>query len=210
LRWDVGGHIEDLLQTLSGLPPALIYLIVGAGAAIENIVPPVPADTFVLFGAFLAAGGRASAWAIFLVTWMANVITALGVYELAYRHGERLAGAPIARWLLKPHQIQQISRFYVRFGVPALALSRFLPAFRAVVPVFAGLSRMPWYQVLPSIAVASGLWYGILVVIGTVAGHNWELVAGAFAQFNRVLLWIAIPLLIIVVVWWWRTRREQL
>jgi membrane protein DedA with SNARE-associated domain len=173
-------------------------------------VPPIPADTFVLFGAFLAAGGRASAWVIFLVTWLANVFTAIGVYALASRHGARLAGAPIARWILKPHQIQQISRFYTRFGVPALAISRFLPAFRAVVPVFAGISQMPWYQVVPPIAAASALWYGILVIIGTIAGHNWELVSGIFLQFNRALLWVAAPLLIIIVVWWWRTRREQL
>lgn len=204
----MGGSIEKLLQILGDLPPALVYLILGVGAAVENIVPPVPADTFILFGAFLAASGRASAWSIFLVTWLANVLTAFGVYLIAYRHGTRIAASPFARWILQPHQVDEISRFYNRFGVPALAFSRFLPAFRAVVPVFAGLSRMSWYRVLPPIAFASGVWHAILVLVGTFAGNNWDAVVGIFSGFSRVLLWIAIPILILVFWWWWRTRRR--
>lgn len=197
-----------MLQTLVGLPPIVFYLVIGLGAAIENVVPPIPADTFVLLGAFLAAGGRASVWVIFLVTWLANVAAALGVYALARRYGTAITSAPFARWILQPHQIEQICRFYGRFGIPALAVSRFLPAFRAVVPVFAGVSRMPWQRVLPPIALASGLWYGILVFLGTVAGQNWELVLGTFAQFSQLLLWIALPLLAALLAWWWRTRRR--
>lgn len=178
------------------------------GAAVENIVPPIPADTFVLFGAFLAAAGRASAWVIFLVTWIANVASALGVYALALRHGTRIVNAPFARWILQPQQVEQIYRFYNRFGILALAFSRFLPAFRAVVPVFAGLSRMPWYRVLPPVALASGVWYGILVVLGTLAGQNWELVVDTFSRVSRTLIWIALPLLILIIGWWWRTRRR--
>lgn len=196
------------MQTLAGLPPVLLYLLVGVGAALENVVPPIPADTFVLFGAFLAAGGRASAWVVFLVTWIANVIAALGVYALAWRYGPRLVNAPIARWILQPHQFEQISRFYSRFGVPALAISRFLPAFRAVVPAFAGITRTPWYRVAPPLALASGLWYGMLVLLGTVAGHNWEAVLALFGHYSQILLWIALPALVAILVWWWRTRRR--
>jgi membrane protein DedA with SNARE-associated domain len=185
-----------------------LYLLVGVGAALENVVPPIPADTFVLFGAFLAAGGRASAWVIFLVTWIANVVAALGVYVLAWRHGPRLIGAPIARWILQPHQFDQLCRFYGRFGVLALAVSRFLPAFRAVVPAFAGITRTPWHRVVPPLALASGLWYGLLVFFGTVAGHNWETVLALFVQYSQVLLWIALPLLLALLIWWWRTRRS--
>ena len=76
-----------ILDYLVSLPPVLIYLIIGAGAAVENIVPPVPADTFVLLGAFVAAKGNASPLLVFLVTWGANVLSALLVFALARRYG---------------------------------------------------------------------------------------------------------------------------
>jgi hypothetical protein len=53
------GCIDAVLEWLADLPPVLIYLVIGIGAAVENVFPPVPADTFVLLGAFLAASGRA-------------------------------------------------------------------------------------------------------------------------------------------------------
>jgi len=153
-------------------------------------------------------GGSASAWVIFLITWVANVGTALAVYALARRYGARVTSAPFSRWILKPHQIGKIERFYDRYGVPALAITRFLPAFRAVVPIFAGVSRTPWYRVVPPIALASGLWYGILIYIGTLAGANWNRISSIFSNLNRVLLWIAVPLLLLLLIWWWRTRRS--
>ena len=70
-----------------GLPPGLIYLVIGVGAAVENVVPPIPADTFVLLGAFLAESGRASPWLVFLFTWVCNVVSAVMVYRLARRYG---------------------------------------------------------------------------------------------------------------------------
>jgi hypothetical protein len=38
-------------------------------AALENIIPPVPADTAVALGAFLAGRGTLNAWAVFGITW---------------------------------------------------------------------------------------------------------------------------------------------
>ena len=65
--------LAQILNTIASLPPLLIYAFIGAGAAVENFVPPVPADTFVLLGAFLSARGRVDPWAVFLVTWLLNV-----------------------------------------------------------------------------------------------------------------------------------------
>jgi membrane protein DedA with SNARE-associated domain len=49
-------------------------------------------------------------------------------------------------------------------------VSRFLPAFRALVPVFAGVTRVPLRRVLLPLALASALWYGALVYLGAMAG----------------------------------------
>lgn len=175
----------------------------------ENIVPPIPADTFVLFGAFLAAAGRADPVTVFLVTWVCNVVGALLVYTLSRRYGRAFFATPIGHWLLHPEQLQAIGRFYARWGGPAVFVSRFLPAFRAMVPVFAGITRVPFFRMFWPLAFASALWYGILVAIGTLAGRNWERVLELFSDVSGTLFWIALPLLVALVIWWWRTRRRR-
>ena len=191
------------------LPPALIYVAIGAGAAIENVIPPVPADTFVLLGAFLAESGRADPLLVFLVTWICNVATAVLVYRLAHRYGRGFFTTRAGHWLLRPKQLETIGIFYERWGTPAIFVSRFLPAFRALVPVFAGVTHVPLRRVLPPLAVASAVWYGTLVYIGAAASRNWNAIMSFFAQFSTALMAVAAVLIVLVAAWWVRSRREH-
>lgn len=199
----------SLLRELAGLPPLLIYLIIGGGAAVENVVPPVPADTFVLLGAFLAAAGRADPWIVFFVTWIANVASALGVYAVAWHFGESFFSTRVGHFLLNPRQLEQIGGFYRRFGLIAIFVSRFLPAFRAMVPVFAGVTHVSVWRVLPPLAIASGVWYGGLVYLGAFAGHNFDAIIAFFDRASLVLLAIAAVLLAAFGWWWMRTRKHR-
>ena len=45
----------ELLRSLTQLPAPLLLLLLAVGAAVENVVPPLPADTVVVVGSFLAA-----------------------------------------------------------------------------------------------------------------------------------------------------------
>ena len=199
----------DVLDWLASLPAIVLYLVLGVGAATENVVPPVPADTFVLAGALLAARGSASPWTVFLVTWLFNVASAIGVYAVARRYGRRFFKMPVARWLLREHQLDRIGGFYKRFGVPAIFLSRFFPGLRAMVPVFAGISRVPAWQVVPPVVIASGIWYGMLVYLGAFAGRNLETIVEIFDSVSTVLLWIALGLAAVFAIWWWNSRHHH-
>lgn len=201
--------IVSVLDWLASLPSALIYFILGAGAATENIVPPIPADTFVLAGAVLAARGASDAWVVFLVTWLSNVVSATAVYGVARKYGRSFFRLPVARWLLHEHQLEQIGGFYGRFGIPAIFLSRFLPAFRAMVPVFAGISHISAWKVLPPVVIASGVWYGLLVYLGAFAGRRLDQIIGVFESISGALLWVALAALAGVSVWWWRSRHHH-
>jgi membrane protein DedA with SNARE-associated domain len=205
----VEGPIESLLRTLTELPALLIYLIIGAGAAIENVIPPIPADTFVLLGAFLSAQGQANAWVVFFITWGCNVGAAIGVYLLARKYGDRFFETKVGRFLINKKQMDQIGRFYDRWGMVAIFFSRFLPAFRAMVPVFAGVTDKPAIRVLPPLALASGLWYGLLVYLGSTAGDNFDRIMAFFDRASTWLLVVAAILGAAFVFWWIRSRRES-
>lgn len=201
--------IEQLLQKLADLPPLLVYAFIGLGAAIENFVPPIPADTFVLLGAFLAAGGTGSPWVVFFVTWFCNIGSAALVYWLSFHYGKSFFEMPIGRMLINEHQMKDIRRFYQKWGIPAIFMSRFFPTFRSMVPVFAGVTHMPFLKVFIPVASASALWYGFVVYIGVTAGKNWDRLMAFFSRFSTILLVIAAILFIAFGVWWWRSRKAK-
>jgi membrane protein DedA with SNARE-associated domain len=201
--------MNELLSLLGTLAPSLIYLLLGAGAALENVVPPVPADTFVLLGGFLAAMGRAEPWTVFLVTWGANVGSALAVYWGGHRLGRPFFETGWGRYLLNPSQFARIVRFYDRWGHLAIFITRFLPGLRAVVPGFAGVTHQPILWVAIPLTTASAIWYGTLVWLGFTAGRNLGRIQGWLEGANLALLALAILVGGLVGLWWIRTRRQR-
>jgi membrane protein DedA with SNARE-associated domain len=183
-----------------------LYVFLGVGAALENVVPAIPADTFVALGGFLSQVGKLQARWVFLVTWLFNVTSALVMYRLGYSKGRSFFDKGWGRHLLNPHQMERMSGFYDRWGTPAIFFTRFLPGIRAVVPVFAGVTLQGWLPVALPIAVASAIWYGGLVWLGAWAGSNIDRLAALLDQINVGLAAVALLLSAALFAWWWRTR----
>jgi membrane protein DedA with SNARE-associated domain len=201
--------VSGALDWLAGLPSWLVYAVLTLGSALENVVPPIPADTFVVVGGLLASRGAVGVWTILALTWAANVGSALVVYRVAHRHGRAFFQHGPGRLLLNEHQLARIRRFYDRFGVAAVFVARFLPGLRAVVPAFAGISHQRFWSVAVPVAGASALWYGALVWAGVIAGRNLSRVEAWLSGANRGLLAAALVLVALVGVWWWRTRHAH-
>lgn len=198
--------MTDLLRFLEGLPPGPLYAVITVLAAVENIFPPVPADTAVMLGAFLAGRGLMNPWAVFGLTWGANVLSAVGVYGLARRYGPAVFTGRLGRRLLPETTLVRINREYERHGAYGIFLSRLLPVWRAVVVPFAGLVGVPPLRALVPIALASGTYYGALTLAVYLIGGNLEDVAALLGRVNAVLAAAALVVFLLVVLAWRRRR----
>lgn len=201
--------LRELLQIVGSVPPWSIYLLIGAGAALENVFPPVPSDTFVLLGAILAEEDVLGFGAVFLVAWSANVAVALVVYGMGIRYGRSLFRTQWGQRVLRPHQLHRLQSFYDDYGTVSVLISRFLPVFRVLVPAFAGVSRLGFVRTAVPLAAASGLWYAFLLWAGAFAARN---VPRLVDLVNRAQggLWAVAGLLgAAAAVWWWRTRSRE-
>ena len=75
--------------------------------------------------------------------------------------------------------------------------------------VFAGVPRQPLLPVAIPLALASAIWYGVLVWAGTVAGHNVDKVLALMGAVNGWLLAVAVLAGGAAFLWWWRTRHHE-
>lgn len=199
--------MESALTLLMDLPPLWAYGLLAAGAAVENILPVIPADTFIVAGGFLAGLGTVHPVSVFGVVWGANVGGAIGVYAAGWRYGPSFFRTGPGRRLAGEHRLEKLQAFYRRWGVIAIFLARFLPGFRAVVPVFAGVARLGPGRAVPPIIVASAIWYGALLRLGYLGGDNVEVITAVLERANRGLLIASGALAAVFAVVWWRARR---
>ena len=199
-----------MLNWLSTLPPLAVYVVLALLAAVENIIPPVPADMAVALGAFLTHRGVTTLPMVFAVTWTSNVLGAVGVYFAARRYGRRLFATGPGRRLLAPSAIASIERGYLRFGILGIFFARLLPGIRAVVAPFAGLANLSAARAIIPMAVASALWYGGVSIVGATIGAEWKRIQALVIAVNRTLGAVGIVvILVVVLVLLLRRRRRQ-
>lgn len=201
--------LDRLLALLDVVPVETVYLLVGAGAAVENLFPPVPSDTFVVLGGVLADRGILEWHLVLAVAWGANFVMACFVYAMGRRYGRAIFDTRWGAWLLRPHQLERMSRFYERYGTLTILVSRFFPVFRVLVPAFAGISRLRFWRTALPLGLASAIWYGVLVWVGVIASRNVPRLV-AWVEAANVWLLVGAGLLALTVgTWWWRTRRQD-
>ena len=193
---------------LGSLPPVPLYAIIGAFAALENVFPPAPADVAVALGAFLAGRGTLDPWIVFAVTWVGNVGSASLVYAVGRRYGRAFFTGRIGRRLLSESTLAHIEEAYARHGTWGIFVSRLLPVWRAVVPPFAGVARVPAARAILSMAVASALYYGTLTFLVATLGTNFDLVTRVLARANLVLGVVAVVLILLFVRWSYRRLKQ--
>lgn len=176
--------MEAFLDRLASMPVPALYAALAVVAALENVFPPVPADTVVAFGSFLAARGQGTAMGVFLTTWAGNVGGAMLIYALGRRYGaERLE-----RRLLGERAAEAESRLralYGKYGLMALFLSRFLPGVRAIVPPLAGALRVPAIRAGMAMGAASAVWYGAISYLAFRIGADWDRLSGTVTRYGR-------------------------
>jgi membrane protein DedA with SNARE-associated domain len=199
--------IAGLLDWLANVPLGVLYLLMALFAAVENVFPPVPADTVVAFGSWLAARGQGSPVWAFLATWIGNVAGAGAMYALGRRHGTAWMHKRFPA-LADEKNEQRLRELHGKYGAASLVLSRFIPAVRAVVPPFAGALRISPVTTMLAIALASGVWYGLVSYLAFRAGADWEALLATIGRYGRFAALGAAALVAFgVLVWWLRRRR---
>lgn len=199
--------MNDLLAWLTTLPDPLLYGAILVAAFAENVFPPLPADTVIALGAFVAARGNGTELGVWAATMVGNVGGAMLMYGLGHRYG--------LPWLMRrfPGVVSPTAadRFAERFktqGMLAVVVSRFLPAVRALVPPMAGALGIGAIRAAVAMTLASGVWYGLVCILAFRAGANADVLLARIAEQQRTIgiAAVAIVVLVMAVVWW--RRRE--
>lgn len=200
--------LEDLLTWLEQSEGPLAYLVLGLAGAIEYVVPPFPGDTVTLFGTVLAG---TAGYSVALV-YASITAGAIGGSLLAYAFGLWLGRNEERwpRWLRGEKTVQRIQTVIRRFdkhGAVYLAINRFLPAFRAVFFVAAGMAQLPVWKVIVFGGLSAAVWNAGILALGFAVGHNFDELKAIYHQYTLAAFGVVgAVVLFFVVRWIWQKR----
>ena len=128
---------------------------VAIGLIVSDLVLPVP-STAVIAGLGMLYGP----WLGGLIGGLGSMLAGLVAYGLG-----RAIGRPALRYLTGDADLERLSKFFVKHGLWAIALSRWMPLLPEALCALGGSARMRLDRFLPALAVGSlamGFAFGFL------------------------------------------------
>ena len=182
------------------------YLGIFLLMALENIVPPIPSEVIMGLGGMAVARGDMALVPLVLVGtagttagnyfwyWLGRHIGYARLRPFIDRHG---------RWLtLDWPAVERLDAFFVKHGGWVIFVFRFMPAFRTIISLPAGMTRMPLPRFLLWTFAGSTIWNSALALAGVWFGSSFRaldryvgpativmLVAMVIAYLWRVATW---------------------
>lgn len=194
----VAGWAVDLMETLGGP---------GAGLAIaaENLFPPIPSEVILPLAGFTASRGSFTLFEAIFWTTAGSVVGAFALYVLGVLLGrDRLR--TIWGWLplVKMSDLDKTEAWFARHGRKTVFFGRFIPIFRSLISIPAGIERMPPLVFGVLTTVGSLIWNTIFVMAGYTLGENWHRVEPYADWFQKIVI-----VVVLVLVCWWVVNRVR-
>jgi len=166
-------YLESFLRFLDTLPNALIYLLLGASAFVENVFPPIPGDTITAFGAFLVGTERLDFFGVYLSTVVGSLIGFMFLFWVGGLLGRRFF---LERdyWFFKARDIIKAEAWFKKYGYLLILLNRFFPGVRSVISIAGGILGLKTKRVILLALISCSIWNLIWIFFGYMLGSNWD------------------------------------
>ncbi len=195
----------QLYERFLALPPGLLYALLFAAALLENLAPPLPGDTVVVFGGYLAGLGRLSLPLTFALVTLGSGCGFMTYYALGRWLGRSGVHAWLGRWVT-PEALERGEAWVQRHGLWIVLANRLLTGARSVISLVAGFAGLSVLPVATLALLSAAVWNAALVGGGYLIGEEWQRVLGWLATYERAML-IGLGLLVAVLALrTWRRR----
>jgi membrane protein DedA with SNARE-associated domain len=170
--------------------------------ALENIFPPIPSEVIMGLGGIAVARGDMALVPLIVSGTAGTVVGNYFWYAIGRRYGY-LGLRPFVerhgRWLtLDWHDVERLHAFFKRHGEWIVFVFRFMPTFRTIISLPAGMTCMPRWRFLLWTAAGAAIWNTILGAAGYYLGTN-------FHELDRYFGPISIAILVAIVLFYgWR------
>lgn len=200
----MGHHVFELLR---GFLLHYLYWAVAIALLLENTGLPVPGETILLLGSFLAfsQGQLQLPWIIVVGIASATLGDNIGFF-VGLRGGRPLLNRYRQWFRISKEAIANGERVFQRYGPATIFFARFVAGLRVIAGPLAGILRMEWRRFAIYNFLGATVWVTVIATVGYVFGRHWGRLLHIVKEFNIAILVIAV---IVVLLMLWRHRADN-
>ncbi len=178
--------LETLFNFIEQSPPWLVFVTVFLASYVENIFPPIPGDTILIFGAYLVGRGNLSFSMALATTLTGSVLGFMTLYVVGFKYGRGFMYSKTQTWF-SPKSLERVERLFEKWGYGVVLINRFLAGLRSVIGLFSGIGKLSIWKVIVLSTISSLFWNGTLIWLGSSIGENWEQIGVYLKRYNTAV-----------------------
>lgn len=178
------------------MPPLAAYIFLIFSGVLQQVFPPYPGDTFLLFAGALSASGGLNAAMTLVCYASGTLISSLWLYEVGYKYGDRILRSKAVRKVSPQRRIQLIDCF-IRFGAWFLVICKFVPGVNFIAIIISGAVRFERGAAYAGISFAALLHNSLLFMGGRGVGAGLERIEEYIFSFNKAAILAVVGVLAI-------------
>ena len=201
------GLFHAVLEFFSQLQPIHYMLLVLLAYFIENIFPPLPGDTMLVFTAYVF--GLYFGPGDFIWLYAFSVLGAVLGFMLMVFLGKRFDRQFFVEknWKFASSDFMiKAERYMDHYGAWMVLGNRIFFGMRPVIGLVSGMSKLKWYNTLILVTVSSLVFNAVFIFLGYVLGENWDLIESILKNYSVFTIIALIALIAFTVV---RIRKHE-
>ncbi len=167
---DPRNFIADWINTLGPIwvyIPLFIIIFIETGLV---IMPFLPGDSLLFTaGIFAADGGGLNIFALLILLCIAAILGNTSNYWIGRGFGKLIVDSGKIK-ALTPERIDESQKFFDKYGMLAVVLTRFFPIIRTIAPFVAGIGKMSFPRFTFFNVIGGVLWVTIFTLLGYFFG----------------------------------------
>ncbi|MDP3535199.1 MAG: bifunctional DedA family/phosphatase PAP2 family protein [Halomonas sp.] len=195
--------VVDSLFALSMSPTMLLLLVLLIALAESLALVGLLVPGVVLITAAASVAGHQSLGLPWLVgAAFIGAVLGDGIsYKLGYHHREQVT----QRWPLvhHPEWLGRGARFFERYGIYSVFIGRFVGPVRPIIPLIAGMMRMPARTFLWANVSSAALWAPAYVLPGYLLGRTWQQRLDLPPDVEAAAIMMAASVVVLAVMFSW-------
>ncbi len=198
--------LQPIVAWVINVISAMGYPGVVALMALESACIPLPSEVIMPFSGYLVFKGQFGLNAAALAGALGCAVGSAVAYAVGAWGGRPFLEKYGRFMLIRRKDLDTADRFFQRWGMGAVFISRLLPVVRTFISLPAGISRMPFVPFITLSFLGSVPWCYLLAYIGQKLGENWESIRRYFHGADIVIVGVCG---VGFAIWLWHHLRPE-
>lgn len=151
-----------------------LLILVFVYSFLEVVFPPIPGDTLMVLSGSLAGFAKISPIWLIGCASVGTLCASLLIFNLGYKMEHRILKSPRFSWMLDSKTFVKLEKWFLKYGLAILLVSRFLPVARSGIVLAAGIVNLDRIKSMVAVGISAFVSATFFILLGSYLGSRWQ------------------------------------